>query len=235
MLYKLGGKKGETFTFKTRKHFSIKVPRNVIHEFKESFFEEVYFQKLPKHNLEVENPVVIDIGANVGYFTAFALAKLKHPKILAYEPIPRNFRELKDNIDPLKQNVTLVNMAVSCRKGDLILKLNNDQNITTSASIFDNPYGQDELVVKTTTLEEIMSEHQLSKIDILKMDCEGAEYEIIYNTPVEVFRNIQCITMETHQGTEPRQNTDSIAGYLKELGYQVHLTHKPSSVWAYKG
>ena len=95
VLYKSTGKKGAGFTFRLRNKFKISVPNQIIPEFKESFFEEVYFKHLPKNIFEVQKPVVIDIGANVGFFSLLAWYKLPTSKVIAFEPIARNFKLLK--------------------------------------------------------------------------------------------------------------------------------------------
>lgn len=233
LIYKFGGKKAPTFTFKMRNKVSVSVPRQVIPEFKESVFEDVYFKHLPKELLHLKNPTLLDIGANVGFFTLYALFKLNNPQIISFEPIKRNFAVLQKNIAGLKSgNVTLVNKAVNNTAGELVLRF-KAQEITTSASLFDNQAGGEEEVVTTTTLEDIFAGYKLSKIDLLKMDCEGAEYNIIYNTPAGFFNKVNCISMETHLGKGEKENNNSLARYIEGLGFKV-ITKGEDFIWAYK-
>src|SRR5688500_7500756 len=155
LFYKLGGKKKDEFTFQLRNNYTVTVPRAIQPEFKESLFEEVYFKHLPEEIFRRENPVVIDIGANVGFFTIAALYKLKNPRVLSFEPMKRNFIQLKKNLAKAGDNVTLVNSAVNDVAGELVLKFNSNLGITTSASLFDNEYGTDEETVQTTSLDNI--------------------------------------------------------------------------------
>jgi FkbM family methyltransferase len=90
-----------------------------------------------------------------------------------------------------------VNSAVSNVSGELSLKFNENQSITTSASIFDNDLGSDIEVVQSTTLAEILIKNQINEIDFLKLDCEGAEYDILYQSPLEVLRTIKNVAIET--------------------------------------
>ncbi len=231
--YKSRGKRGAGFTFRLRNQFSVSVPNQIIPEFKESFFEEVYFKHLPKNLLSVTAPVVIDIGANVGFFSLLAWYKLPSAKILAYEPIARNFKVLQKNIEGIAStSLQAQHAAVSDVEGEIVLRF-NDQDITTSASLLANSPGSNEEVVHSTTLTAIFERHQLKKVDLLKMDCEGAEYSIIYNSPAKLFDAINCIAMETHQGSALNENTQSMVHYLEKLGFLVKRQGK-DLIWAHK-
>lgn len=232
--YKFTGKKSETFTFKLRNNIQLVVPKKIIPEFKESFFEEVYYKNLPKSLLKKDNPTIIDIGANVGFFSILSILKFKNPNIISFEPIKRNFDMLKKNISEINQkNLRIVNKAVSNTNGEIILKFDKNQDITTSASIFDNKYGNDEEKVVSTTLLDIFSEYKLNEIDVLKLDCEGAEYEIIYNTPKSFFDKVKCITLETHLGEKTDENNTALEKYFISLGYKTKIK-SGNFIWAYK-
>ena len=233
LLYKMGGKKKEAFTFQLKNNYTVTVPRAIQPEFKESLFEEVYFKHLPEEIFRRENPVVIDIGANVGFFTISALYKLKHPRVISFEPMKRNFLQLQKNLDKAGYKVTLVNSAVNDVAGELVLKFNSNLGITTSASLFDNQYGTDEETVQATSLENVFEKYQLQKIDLLKLDCEGAEYNILYKTPPQLFKKINCIALETHPGKEAHENKEALEIYLKELGYTTR-SREQEFIWAYR-
>ena len=234
LIYKFSSKKKGKFIFKLRNNFSVSVPKQLIVEFKECLFEEVYYKHLPKKIYSVNNPIVIDIGANAGYFTIFSILKLKDPKIIAFEPIKRNYFFLQDNLATAKNNkLAIVNKAVNDKNGELILKFDKTKEFTTSASLYDNPYGSDEEIVISTSLESIFSDYDLSKIDILKLDCEGAEYNIIYNTPSHFFEKVNCITMETHKGKNEKENNSELANYISDLGFHVKTKHD-DFIWAFK-
>lgn len=234
LVYKYGGQKNPNFIFKVRNKFCVSVPRRIIPEFKESLFDEVYYKGLPKKIYKIKNPTVLDIGANVGFFTIFSIFKLDNPRIISFEPMKRNFEVLQKNVAAVKDcHLTIVNKAINDQKGELVLKFNSSQEITTSASLFDSQSGGDEEVVIATTLEEIFSAYNLSKVDILKLDCEGAEYNIFYNTPSHFFEKVNCITLETHKGKKENENNKALASYIQSLGFTVD-TKQDDFIWAYK-
>ena len=233
LLDKISSKKSPAFVFRLRNDFSVSVPRQIMPEFKENMFEQMYFKKLPAAVYRIDKPIIIDIGANVGYFTIFCLSQLKNSKIIAFEPMKRNFAVLSQNLSTINSNPPLiVNKAVNDTTGSLILKFNNSMSITTSASLFDNSYGMDEEVVETTTLEDIFSGYQLPRIDVLKLDCEGAEYNIIYNTNKNVFAKVNCLALETHKGRSDRESTSALANNISALGFTVKT--EKDFIWAYK-
>jgi hypothetical protein len=74
--------------------------------------------------------------------------------------------------------------------------------------------------IQTTTLERIFNKNRIEKCDLLKMDCEGSEFKIIYNAPKELFKKIDQIYLEYHDWTEDGKSSE-LKQYLKQLGYKV--------------
>jgi FkbM family methyltransferase len=233
LLYKYQRERNPFFEFRLRNHYTISVPLQVQHEFKESVFEEIYFRKLPCALKHIESPTVIDIGANIGFFTLFADFKLNNPVVYSFEPVWRNFVLLEKNLagmDPSR--IHLINKAVSNSDQEIILQFDTRQDITTSASVFNQTGSQEGEKVSSTTLTNLVAEYNLTRIDLLKLDCEGAEYGIFYDTPKSFFKRVYCISLETHRGLRENENTAALAEYLTSLGFVVKT--RPFFIWAYK-
>lgn len=79
----------------------------------------------------------------------------------------------------------------------------------------------EEIVVECTTLTAIILRHEQARIDLLKLDCEGSEYDIIYATAPDLVRRITRMTVEVHDLDADRRNIASFAGYLTGIGYTV--------------
>jgi FkbM family methyltransferase len=122
--------------------------------------------------------VVIDIGAHVGVISCY-IAKA-HPgvKVLAYEPVPENYLRLLRNVkaNGVEGQVEAYNLAVT---GDgRPVKLYGDQ-ATNSGGYSAYVPGPTPVHVESTTLARILVEHSLERVKLLKVDAEGAEYEIL--------------------------------------------------------
>ncbi len=211
----------------------INVPRRMVQTYKESFLDEVYFKGFPKNYLS-SKPVIIDIGANVGYFSLFSLVKYPDAKVVSFEPMPMNFKLLQKYCsENTALDFTPVNKAVSGSVGHITLQYDANDTFTTSASIFDSACGgSDTLKVETTTLADILDTHGLDKVDLLKLDCEGSEYSILYNAEDKVWDRIGALTIETHVGNDAYENRDHLVSHLQLKGYTTKI--EGDIVWAYR-
>ena len=214
---KFGFRSDDPLTFHTRTGVIVEVPRRLLQTFKEIFMAECYCQEMSLP--ATDNPVVIDIGANAGYFTLFALSRMPGVRTFSYEPIPVNFKQLKRNFDLNPgQSARCFQMAVAGETGTLTLSYDPRDQFTTSASVHVQD-GTATISVPCTSLAEIFAENRLERCDLLKMDCEGAEYDILYNCPAEILARIRSIAMEVHGGTKPEHNIESLETYLRENGF----------------
>jgi FkbM family methyltransferase len=120
----------------------------------------------------IENPYIIDIGANVGGFAVWAHEFFKNPKIDCYEPIKANYDLLRQNIEGT--DIAIRNIAIGKEDGKRMMYygLNN----CGESSLFQ---GERQLV--EGEMVKVMSSQHLPRCDIMKIDTEGAEIEILEN------------------------------------------------------
>ncbi len=214
---KFGLSSADPVLFKTRQGIFIEAPRALLAEFREIFMSECYTRGT-RFSLG-ENPVVVDIGANVGFFSLYALSSLHATKVISYEPVPTNFRQLERNLRMNSgYNAVCFQKAVAGRSADLLLHYSGE-GYTTAASICEGGRKNTETItIPAVSLAGVFEENGLEKCDLLKMDCEGAEFEIVYNCPREIMDRIGNIVMEVHNG-EGRNNINSLEDYLGTLGF----------------
>lgn len=228
--------------FLLRKHgIRISVPRETLRVFKEFFMSDAYLVELLKTYLP-KNAVVVDIGANIGMFPIRLLLEQPDIRFYSYEPLPNNYSILHENVSgtPFTQNrISIFNKAVVGKKQDnLKIYFNKNQNFTDSSSLisgFENNY--DSLPIACTTLEELYAEEKLPYISLLKLDCEGSEFSILYDTPVGLINKIPFIVVETHDLDEEKNNISGVKTFLSNLGYTFKtkpVTDKINMVWAWK-
>ena len=84
--------------------------------------------------------------------------------------------------------------------------------------------------VKSISLKDIFIDNKLNKIDFLKIDCEGAEYKILFNTPKKVLKKIKKIALEYHQ--MDGFSVEDLKEFLSNNGFKVIL--KGSILRAYR-
>lgn len=145
-----------------------------------------------------DDSVVIDIGAHIGIFSVLAAKCASNVKVFSFEPLPENFSILKSNIaiNNLEKNIFALPLAVSGERGTRNLNV----VARTGSSIVNDFQGHvlQKINVATTTLEDVFNNNNINRCDFLKIDCEGAEYEILFNTPPLILKRIRTITLESH-------------------------------------
>ena len=123
---------------------------------------------------------IVDIGANVGYYTLLAARRVgPHGKVYAFEPEPRNFRLLMENLRLNGyENVVAIQRAVSNESGTAPLFLSPRCSGAHSLVSTRDP-GNETLAVETVTLDEFFKMEGYPAIQVIKMDIEGWEMEAL--------------------------------------------------------
>lgn len=181
------------------------------------------------------NPVIIDIGANVGYFNIILFSKIKEATVYAYEPIPSNYELFKKNISlnpSLQNNIHLFNKAVTgipANYVELFMEASSDNSVIASVYADFDTQNKHSLKVPAISLLQIMEDNKLQHIDLIKIDCEGSEYPIIYETPVSVWNQINMLTIEVHNLDEEKRNVHFLGNFLQQNGYLVQTASAHSN------
>ncbi len=128
---------------------------------KENIIREIFEDKLYEKYHEVqEGDIVLDVGASVGPFTYSILSK--NPKqVFSIEPSDSEFITLTKNLGHY-DNVSLINKGITSTNG-----------VVESDQLFG---GESEM--EGITFKDFIKENNIDKIDFLKTDCEGGEYDI---------------------------------------------------------
>jgi FkbM family methyltransferase len=233
LAYKYGLTGTDLLVFVTRNGVTVEVPHRLVQTFKEIFMDECYLAGL-EQSISPE-ATIVDIGANAGYFSLFAAAKYPHSRIFAYEPVPANFKQLQRHCDlNSSQTIKSYPQAVAGKNGEISLSFDTSDSFTTSATIFKPVNAEDSSVrVSCVSLQQVMDENQIQRCSLLKMDCEGAEYDILYNCPAEYLQRIDQIAMEVHRGSKEDQNIDALEAFFRREGF--HTRRRPvGMLWAWR-
>jgi FkbM family methyltransferase len=163
------------------------------------------------------NDVIIDIGAHIGIFTIYASQFCNNGKIYSFEPVKENYDLLLNNIKlNHSEQVKPFNLAVSNTNDVVTIYINDDK---AAHSIF--PSSESSIKVKSITLQNIFEENNINHCNFLKLDCEGAEYEILCNLPAKYFKEIDKIVMECHFVDKKPELIGDLKQILVKQGFQV--------------
>lgn len=154
-----------------------------------------------------EGDIVVDIGGNIGMVSIFLAKMYPFLKIYAFEPVRENYENFLENIklnNIPKGTITVENKAVTKDGRAVTMRVceNNSggatlADVTSDKSIYG--YRGTSINVESITLEEIFAKHKINELKLLKIDCEGSEYEILYNTKESILKNIQNLIGEFHK------------------------------------
>lgn len=137
------------------------------------------------------NALVLDIGAHIGSFTLYLKQKRPDLKIYCFEPAPDNFKILSENITINGfSDIKLFQVAVASQTGQKYLE---------KEKLASNAYklGQSGKRVDCLDLDTFIKNEGIYEIDLIKMDCEGAEFEILTN--FKNLKKVKSIILEYHR------------------------------------
>lgn len=168
---------------------------------------------------------IIDVGANVGVFSLRASDIAS--RVIAFEPDPGNYVYLGQNVGS-KPTIELDRRAVGGSPGKRVLL---DGPGPTGRCLGGPPndrlagHGSGHTVVDTVTLSRLLDEYNVVSTRVmLKLDCEGAEFEIVAAADIIVLQRIDRIVIEYHEA--PGRQVEAIVGKLTRSGFNVCL-YKP--------
>jgi amino acid adenylation domain-containing protein/FkbM family methyltransferase len=200
--------------------------------YKEVFTDENYL----RHGISVRSgDCVFDVGANIGMFTIFAQQRWPQAKVFAFEPIPTTYEVLRANVELYGPNATTYNCGLSDRSGTATFTFyprvsassgmyadagedeqivraymaNQDERLTAFADdLMEGRFEKQSFTCQLKTVSEIIREHDIERVDLLKLDVEKAELDVLRGISQEDWPKIKQLVAEVHD----------IGGRLDEFG-----------------
>lgn len=165
---------------------------------------------------------ILEIGANIGVFAIYAATENPHVTLYSYEPAKANYDVLVKNIERngYCDRVKTFNFGAAARTEDRVL--NHASSPLRSFSDLDSAAAGE--TISCLSLSDILSRHKLAKVDLLKINAEGAEYEILYNSDPACFKKIDEIRLEYHKHDKEGFDLENLQNFLESHGYvRKHL------------
>ena len=182
-------------------------------------FEEIFKARIYKPYLEdKKDPIVLDIGGNLGLFSLYASKYSK--QVYCVEPSTENMENIERMVafNELK-NVKLIKKAIYMDNATLPLYDNQNRTMRSIHSAVADPALTPELV-EAVTLDKLFEDEGIEHVDLLKMDIEGTEIEVFSSLGFQkVAERIDVIVTERHSwaGRHPNQLDEA----LKNNGFKV--------------
>jgi FkbM family methyltransferase len=161
---------------------------------------------------------VVDVGANVGLYSLWAARK--GATVTAYEPGPDAFTHLDRNV--LGKSITAIHAAVVGAEpdgGTIRLYLDGERstrNTITARNIGNGAELANFVVTPALSLATVLR----GGCDLLKIDCEGAEFDIIANTAPDVLATARRVVLEFHSQFG---SGDTLLAQLRAAGFSAQI------------
>ena len=175
--------------------------------------------------------VVVDIGANIGMFSLHVAADLGAARVYAFEPFPESFALLRRNAEHNHLDAIVpIPLAIAGEAGTRELHMQGRHGVH---SLFGT--SGEAVRIECITLAEAFARYDITRCDFLKLDCEGAEYEILLKAPSDVYARIQRLALEYHDWITDHHH-DELVRRLTAEGFTVttrdHLPSRTGYVFA---
>jgi len=184
---------------------------------REVLVEEAYKDALAL--LPAKNIRLVDIGANLGSFTIWTHRVVGVREAFCFEPEPDSFRLLNFN---LSLNDCPAAKTLPCAVGgeSRMIKISLKKTSPGGTSIYAGDTSSGAKTVPVIAFEKWLREIE-GGFDLLKMDCEGAEWEIIRQTDPRQFARFQVVVAEVHDDPEKKQLVPEFKQAMETLGFRT--------------
>jgi len=191
-------------------------------------YTEMFVEK--KYDFLFENKLntVLDIGANAGVFSKLLLEN-QVESVYAFEPNDTALINLK-YLEEQNPRLKVIPKAVHTAEENLKFFISPDNTTIGSTNkdhITAHGYKVEEVVVPTTTLKRFVQQENLTNIDLIKIDIEGAEYDLIESLEDEIFEAVDKFMIEWHSNVDGR--LEKLVSTLLSKNYYIERVFNQST------
>ena len=184
---------------------------------------EIALYNLYTNNFSIKKEdIVVDVGAHIGIFSVYASKLASKGQVYALEPVKENFRILSTNKNlNNSDNLKIFNKGLFNSSKELEISLDTPNN-TAKFTL----YGKGKITekIRLESFDTFIKQNKLKKIDFLKMDCEGSEYEIFFNLSKNNLKKINKIVLEYHN-LDSKKNYKELVLFFERNNFKL-VSHK---------
>lgn len=166
---------------------------------------------------------VIDVGANIGAFSLRCAKRVIEGRVFSFEPDPDNYAHAKVNFElNAFKHMRLIHQGLSDHEGEAELVCLDPHNTGTNR-IVGGHQGVAKARISLTTLDAFVAAEGLSRVDAIKVDVEGHEYQVLMGAMKTLMRFQPMILVEMSSKNLAQQGTSvqKVAQLIENLGYKI--------------
>lgn len=177
--------------------------------------DEIYVQEVYRYVSREKAPVILDCGANIGLSVLYFKKLYPAARITAFEADPKIYGTLQKNLSTRQlQDVELVNAAVWVNNAAIEFESDG----TLGGKIDTEHHGKNGVEVRAIRLRDYLQQ----PIDFLKIDIEGAEYEVLKDCR-DLLGNANNLFIEYHVFPNEEQRLHEILGWVHDAGFKYYI------------
>jgi FkbM family methyltransferase len=169
--------------------------------------------------------LILDLGANVGYSSAYFLSRFSEAKVIAVEPDPDNYALCRANLAAYGERALILQGAVWSARCQLALARGvpgDGSEWATRVMQADGKAG--EVLVESWDIESLLELGGGGAVDILKVDIEGSEWEVFGSECMQWLPRVRNICIELHGEQCKQRFFDALKEFDYELETSAELT-----------
>ena len=233
---KLGFTREDPLEFILKGGLRLYVPKIRLHDFKMIIMDNCYLKGFKSNVFTgIGEMVVVDVGANLGFFSLYVKSIFPEAKVYCIEPLEENYDFLLQNIHMnrhIADSLITLKSAICSESGTITLYASKNERFLTAASMLRTNCEAVRYQVPALSFADFSSQYSLAEVSLLKLDCEGAEYDILYHCNQADLEKVDNIAIEVHRGAGDQENIEALSFFLNNIGFSCCVASDRKFIWA---
>lgn len=183
---------------------------------KETFFDDFYhFER----NSQITTGIILDIGAGIGEFAILAARACPGCKVFGFEPFPESFEYFQQNIRSNNlTNAFPIEAAVTSKPGTMVMDISSGNPLQFSTQT----NAASSVPVNMVMLLDFLKNNSIESVDLLKIDCEGGEFDILLPLKPTELTRFKRVALEYHDSLTVHRHAELVS-HFKSAGFSVEV------------